>query len=69
VALLAADIGNSHTVLGLIEDGEVSDHWRVATVEARTAEEWAVLLRGLLGEHQRDISGIVVCSTVPAALQ
>ena len=68
-ALLAADIGNSHTVLGLVDDGEVSDHWRVATVEARTADEWAVLLRGLLGEHERDVAGIVVCSTVPAALQ
>jgi type III pantothenate kinase len=67
-ALLAADIGNSHTVLGLVDDGEVSDHWRVATVEARTADEWSVLLRGLLGEHERDVAGIVVCSTVPAAL-
>ena len=49
MALLAADIGNSHTVLGLIADGQVSADWRIATDERRTADEWAVLLRGLLG--------------------
>jgi len=69
VTLLAADIGNSHTVLGLVRDGEVSAHWRVATVESRTADEWAVLLRGLLGEREARVEGIVVCATVPAVLQ
>jgi len=67
-ALLAADIGNSHTVLGLLRDGEVSADWRVATVESRTADEWAVLIRGLLGDHESDIAGIVVCSSVPSVL-
>jgi len=46
--ILCADIGNSHTVLGLVEDGKVVDHWRVSTLESRTADEWGVLLRGLL---------------------
>ena len=67
--ILAADIGNSHTVLGLISDGEVSAEWRVATVESRTADEWAVLIRGLLGEREEAVDGVVVCSTVPSALQ
>ena len=48
--LLCADIGNSHTTIGVVDDGEVFDHWRVATDERRTADEWAVLLRGLLRE-------------------
>ena len=68
VTLLAADIGNAHTVLGMINDGEVGSHWRVATMEHRTADEWAVLLRGLLGREVADISGISVCATVPAVL-
>jgi type III pantothenate kinase len=67
--LLAADIGNSHTVLGLVRDGEVSADWRVATVEGRTADEWAVLLHGLLGEREAEVDGIVVCATVPTVLQ
>jgi type III pantothenate kinase len=66
--LLAADIGNSHTGLGLLENGEVLAHWRVATDERRTSDEWAALLRGLLAEHFAEIDGIAVCSTVPAVL-
>ncbi|HWJ81983.1 MAG TPA: type III pantothenate kinase [Nocardioides sp.] len=69
MTLLAADIGNAHTVLGLIDDGEVGSHWRVQTDEHRTADEWAVLLRGLLGDEDEEVTGIAVCSTVPAVLQ
>ena len=70
MTLLAADIGNSHTVLGLLDDGEVLAHWRVATDERRTADEWAVLIRGLLRDAPAGVrvDGIAVCSTVPAVL-
>lgn len=68
MSLLAVDIGNAHTVLGMISNGEVGAHWRVATEERRTADEWAVLLRGLVGKSITDIDGIVVCATVPAVL-
>lgn len=64
--LLAADIGNSHTTLGLIADGEVTDHWRVSTNAHRTSDEWSVLIRGLVGD--RELTGISVCSTVPSVL-
>jgi type III pantothenate kinase len=69
VTLLAADIGNSHTVLGLVAEGEVSHDWRVATAPHRTADEWAVLIRGLLGPLVDQVDGIAVCATVPAVLQ
>jgi len=74
VVLLAADIGNAHTVLGLLDpaaDGpghDVLAHWRVGTDERRTADEWAVLLRGLLGRQSSEIEGLAVCSTVPSVL-
>lgn len=68
MTLLAADIGNSHTILGLLVDGEVTADWRIATDERRTADEWAVLIRGLLWRRIEEIEGIVVCSTVPAVL-
>lgn len=66
--LLAADIGNSHTVLGLLREGEVLADWRVATDARRTADDWAVLLRGLLGPALETVAGVAVCSTVPAVL-
>jgi type III pantothenate kinase len=70
--LLCADIGNSHTTVGLVRAGEVSHHWRVKTDEGRTADEWGVLLRALLtGADVHDESGLCgvsVCSSVPAVL-
>lgn len=73
MTLLCADIGNSHTTLGLLEDGEVRDHWRVATIETRTADEWFVLVRGLIEDstalaHDGVPDGIAVCATVPSVL-
>lgn len=68
MTLLAVDIGNSHTVLGLLAGGEVMADWRVATDERHTSDEWSVLLRGLLGDSMSEVEGIAVCSTVPAVL-
>jgi type III pantothenate kinase len=68
--LLTADIGNSHTTVGLLDAGRVLHHWRVATDERRTADEWGVLLRALLASSGFDgrLRGVAVCSTVPAVL-
>ena len=68
--LLCADIGNSHTTLGLVQDGEVVDHWRVATDERRTADEWGILVKGLLEDSPIAVphAGVAVCATVPAVL-
>ena len=70
MALLAADIGNSYTTLGVLEGDQVVAHWRVSTDERRTADEWAVLVRGLLAEAglQHELDGISVCATVPSVL-
>jgi len=66
VALLCADISNGHTQLGLVADGDVLAHWLVATDERRTADEWALLVRGLIGDEK--IEGVSVCATVPSVL-
>lgn len=68
MSLLAVDIGNAHTVLGMISDGEVGANWRVATVERRTSDEWAALVRGLLAENLPEVTGVSVCATVPSVL-
>ena len=46
--LLAVDAGNTQTVFGLFQDGELGEHWRVATERDRTGDELGVLLSGLL---------------------
>jgi type III pantothenate kinase len=66
--LLCVDIGNRHTVLGVFDDDRLVHHWRVATEEARTADEWHLLVSGLLQRAGCEVSGIAVCSTVPMVL-
>jgi type III pantothenate kinase len=68
--LLCADIGNSHTTIGLVTAGDVLDHWRVATDERRTADEWGVLLKALLNDSTAGARhrGVAVCATVPGVL-
>src|SRR5215469_14019281 len=71
--LLTIDIGNTNTVLGVFDGDRVAEHWRIATIPDRTADELAVVLHGLLvgsaAFTERDISGISLCSTVPSVLR
>ena len=46
--LLTIDIGNTNMVLGVFEGDTIVEHWRIATVPDRTADEIAALLHGLL---------------------
>jgi type III pantothenate kinase len=65
--LLAIDIGNTNTVLGVF-DGERLEHsWRIKTDARETADELALTFRGLLADHV--VTGIAACSTVPAVLR
>jgi type III pantothenate kinase len=65
--LLAVDAGNTQTVFGLFQDGELGEHWRVATERDRTGDELGVLLSGLLDLDTVD--GICLSSTVPPLVQ
>ena len=46
--LLAVDVGNTTTVIGLYRDDELVDHWRVATSAERTSDEHALLISDFL---------------------
>jgi type III pantothenate kinase len=48
--LLTIDIGNTNTVLGVFDGEAIVEHWRIATVPDRTADEIAVVLHGLLAQ-------------------
>jgi type III pantothenate kinase len=63
VALLAVDVGNTQTVLGLFEGPELTEHWRLATDPARTGDELGVLWRSLLDVDSLD--GVCLGSSVP----
>jgi type III pantothenate kinase len=65
--LLAIDIGNTNTVLGVFDGEELERSWRIKTDARSTADELALTFRGLLTDHK--ITGTAACSTVPAALR
>ena len=65
--LLAIDIGNTNTVLGVFDGEKLQHSWRIKTDARSTADELALTFRGLLTDVE--ITGVAACSTVPAALR
>jgi type III pantothenate kinase len=65
--LLAVDVGNTQTVIGLYEDSRLVEHWRLATDWTRTGDELGVMLGGLL--ELDAVDGICLSSTVPPLIR
>ena len=67
--LLAIDCGNTQTVIGLFNDHELVDHWRIATAADRTSDELALMFQQFLGFHgfsfDAHVSGVAIASGVP----
>ncbi len=64
--LLAVDVGNTSTVLGMYRGGDLVAHWRVATERMRMADEYAVLLDRLLAmDGLEPPTEAIVSSVVP----
>jgi type III pantothenate kinase len=67
--LLAVDIGNSSTVVGVFDGDLLVHHWRLSTQHRWTPDELALHLQGLLSfadlRLRRDLTGVVVASVVP----
>jgi type III pantothenate kinase len=82
--LLAIDVGNTETVVGLFADGTeelggsgprdgdepagLTHHWRLSTVSARTADEHALLLSQLLDLDGLDIGSAVTGIAVTSSV-
>lgn len=68
--LLAIDIGNTETTLGLFDEDALCAHWRLTTTMARTADETRVLLSQLVqGADGARVTAVALCSVVPPATQ
>ena len=72
--LLALDVGNSNTVMGLYrlaQDGKPTEmiaHWRFTTPAKQTTDEFGVMLRNLFGLRELElgvVDGVVISSVVP----
>jgi type III pantothenate kinase len=69
--LLAVNVGNTNTVLGVFRGSELEHQWRLSTETERTADELAVLFAGLLDQtglsFSNQITGVVISSVVPSS--
>jgi type III pantothenate kinase len=69
--LLAINVGNTNTVLGVFRADELAHQWRTSTQAERTADELAVLFAGLLEREDlsftNQITGVVISSVVPTS--
>ena len=67
--ILAIDVGNTETTIGLVEGDRLVSHWRVTTDPGRTPDELGILLTTLLGsKHAKPVlAGTAIGSVVPQA--
>jgi len=68
--LLAIDVGNTTTVIGVFDGDRLVGDWSVSTDVSKTADEYGVLLRSLFAETvPRDaVDGICMSCVVPPVL-
>jgi type III pantothenate kinase len=66
--LLAIDVGNSNTSLGVYEEERLIAHWRLTTARERTVDEYGVHSRNLFelaGLDFKAITAVAIASVVP----
>lgn len=71
--LLAVDVGNTQTHLGVFEKDALVHEWRASTDATRTADELALMFGEFLAladlSFSRQITGVAICSVVPPITQ
>ena len=65
--LLSIDVGNTNTVLGVFDGKVLVRSWRVKTDPRNTSDELWLQFGTLVADYA--ITGLAVCSTVPATLR
>jgi type III pantothenate kinase len=73
--LIVFDVGNTETTIGLFDGETLRAHWRIMTSVVRTADEFGLLIRGLIGSagidpaavHSAAIGSVVPPITDPLA--
>jgi type III pantothenate kinase len=66
--LLALDVGNTNTVIGVFEGQTLLRHWRLSTRREGTRDEYAMLIKGLFdfaGLDFQRVSAVIISSVVP----
>ena len=70
--LLAININNTETKVGLFRGESLESHWRLTTTPSRTPDEWALTLTSYLlqaGRSTQEVRAAIVASVVPPVTQ
>lgn len=70
--LLALDIGNTETTVGLFANDRLDAHWRLHSTPERTPDEWAAVFTAHLthaGHSTEEIRAAIVASVAPQVTQ
>jgi type III pantothenate kinase len=70
--LLAFDIGNTETTVGLFANDRLDAHWRLHSTPQRTPDEWAAVFTAHLtqaGHSTEEIRAAIVASVAPQVTQ
>jgi len=69
---IVVDVGNTETVVGVMDGMDLRCHWRLSTTVPRTSDEYALVLRALLRDRDidpRTLEWSTVASVVPGATE
>lgn len=70
--LLAVDVGNTNTVIGLFDNDDLICDWRIHTASSVTEDEFNILISNLFlskNINQSDIQKVVISCVVPAMMR
>jgi type III pantothenate kinase len=70
--LLAFDIGNTETTVGLFAGDRLEGHWRLSSTPQRTPDEWASVFTAHLtqaGHSTQEVRAAIVASVAPTITQ
>ena len=69
--IFVLDVGNTNTVLGVFDQGELKYEWRMKTDKYKTEDEFGMFIRSLL-DHEglsfENINDVIISSVVPPIL-
>jgi len=66
--LLVIDVGNTHTVLGVYEDSQLRNDWRIHTERDTTEDEFSVMINSLFSADDialKDVEKTIISCVVP----
>ncbi|GAB4114518.1 MAG: type III pantothenate kinase [Candidatus Caldatribacteriota bacterium] len=66
--ILVMDVGNTHTVIGVYQERQLKDFWRISTDLKKTEDEYGMLIKDLL-MHSRintsEIKAVAISCVIP----